>query len=62
MIFAIFLKKIERKKKSIGTKSVICYAGKINPKFEEKPLKAKLMWCYRFIKRNWFSIRKSKPY
>ena len=51
-----FIKENREKKKAIGAKSVICYAGKINPKFEEKSLKTKLMWCYRFIKRNGFSI------
>ena len=57
MIFVILLKKIV-KKKTIGTKSEIWYAGKINPKFEEKSLKAKIIWCYRFIKKEGFSIRR----
>jgi len=53
-----FIKENREKKKAIGAKSVIFYAGKINPKFKEKSLKIKLMWCYRFIKRNGFSIRR----
>ena len=53
-----FIKENREKKKATGTKSVICNAGKINPKFEEKSLKTKLMWCYQFIKRNGFSIRR----
>ena len=34
------------------------YAGKINSQFAENKVKTKLMWCYRFIKRHWFSIRR----
>lgn len=50
--------KENREKKAKGTKSIICYGSKINQKFEEKSLKTKLVWCYRFIKRNRFSIRR----
>ena len=53
-----FIKENREKKKAKLTKSVICYAGEINQKLEEKYLKIKLMWCHRIIKRNGFSIRR----
>ena len=39
-------------------KSLICYAGDLIDKFKEKPIKRKLTWAYRFLKRRGFSIRR----
>ena len=33
------------KNKAIGTKSIVCYAGKINAQFAENKIKTKLIWC-----------------
>ena len=43
---------------AVSTKSLICFAGKINPKFKEKKLHQQLNWAYRFLKRKGFSIRR----
>ena len=53
-----FIIDCREKNKAIGTKSIVCYASKINDKFAENKIKTKLMWCYRFLKRNRFSIRR----
>ena len=53
-----FIIDCREKNKAIGTKSIVCYAGKINAKIAENKIKTKLMWCYRFLKRHGFSIRR----
>ncbi len=46
------------KNKPVSTRSVISYADTIKYKFSKKSVKTKLRWCYRFIKRHGFSIRR----
>lgn len=41
----------------LSTKTLICFAGKLNTSFEEKEIKTKLRWAYRFLKRLGFTIR-----
>lgn len=43
---------------SVNTKSVICYASKINIEFSNKKSLTKLKWCNRFLKRKGFSFRR----
>lgn len=40
----------------VSTKSLVCYAGNINPTFKAKSLKVQLRWSYRFLRRHGFSI------
>lgn len=42
----------------VSTKSLVCYAGNINPTFKAKSLKVQLRWSYRFLRRHGFSIRR----
>ena len=53
-----FIIDCREKNKAIGPKSIVCYTGKINAQFAENKIKTKLMWCYRFLKRHGFSIRR----
>lgn len=41
-----------------STKSLICFLGKINPKFKEKKFNQQLNWAYLFLKRKGFHIRR----
>ena len=42
---------IRKKHLPLSTKTLISFAGKLNHSFEEKKIKAKLRWAYRFLKR-----------
>ena len=46
------------KNKPVSTRSVISFADTIKKEFSKKSVKTKLRWCYRFIKRHGFSIRR----
>ena len=44
---------------SINTANIIIKAIEIYPSFKEKKYKTLLSWCYRFLKRNNYSIRRT---
>ena len=53
-----FITNARKNNLAVSTKSVICYASKINMEFANKNTLTKLKWCYRFLKRMGFSIRR----
>ena len=53
-----FIANARKNNLAVSTKSVICFASKINIEFSNKKTLTKLKWCYRFLKRNGFSIRR----